>query len=55
MLKDEIEKKISIKKKLESTELTRQTFDIDYKTRPMYKANHNKLRSSISKKLNVKV
>jgi hypothetical protein len=55
MLKDEIEKKISIKKKFKSTELTRQTCDIDYETRPMYKANHNKLGSSISNKLNVKV
>jgi hypothetical protein len=38
MLKDEIKKKISIKKKLEST---RQT---DYETKPTtYKAKHNKL------------
>jgi hypothetical protein len=33
MLKDEIEKKISIKKKLKPTMLTRQTRNIDYETR----------------------
>jgi len=44
MLNDEIEKKISIKKKLESIELTCQSRETGYKTElKMYKANHSKL------------
>jgi hypothetical protein len=48
MLNDEIEKKYQLKKdkkkKLESTELTRQTHYTCYETdQTMYKENHNKL------------
>ena len=47
MLNDEIKKKYQLKKgkkKLESTELTRQTHYTCYETdQTMYKANHNKL------------
>jgi hypothetical protein len=44
MLNDEIEKKILIKKKFESIDLTCQSRETGYKTElKMYKANHNKL------------
>jgi hypothetical protein len=44
MLKDEIEKKISIRKRQKKLELTRQTRDTSYKTElTTYKASHNKL------------
>jgi hypothetical protein len=44
MLKDEIEKKMSIKKDKKKIESTRQTRDTGYETElTIYKANHNKL------------